>query len=380
MIRVILFRAIDETRQRVITGDAIRRSLAELHANDFEFCAFTIPRPRLPFNAEVRLGRRRLSTESINMYMAKLIAYPLAAMFQRAEIYHITDENYGAVVRVHDARRCIVTFNHLAPDILRDQLGAGTGPFFKVQRFIFNGVLKAAYIVTASDTMRRHLITQYGVSPNRIVRNYYGVSAGFHPRSAEVYKRTRVEHDLPQDAFVIMHVGNCGPNKNVERLLQALALIPQNVHLLQVGGTFSHAQGRIIAEYNLSPRVHVLGFVDEDALARLYCAADLLVFPSLVEGFGLPLVEAMTSGLPVLTSDRAVTREVAGGAAELVDPTDVGALAASVDGLLQSPGRRAELRVLGLQRAKDFSWREHAECLCELYRAVYDTTHHANYV
>jgi alpha-1,3-rhamnosyl/mannosyltransferase len=116
--------------------------------------------------------------------------------------------------------------------------------------------------------------------------------------------------------------------------------------------------------------VRRLGFVAEDDLVALYGAASVFAYPSLAEGFGLPVLEAMACGAPVLTSDVSSLPEVAGGAARLVDPLDVDALRDALRGLLEDPDERERLRGLGLRRAADLSWAATARRMLELYREV----------
>lgn len=356
-IRVALLRAIDEVSV-VLAGNAIDAALRELHPPDIRH-QLVVPPP-------LRLQHMPV----LASYLKRLVYYPLVARAIRADVYHITTESYAAIVGLLDPRRCVVTVHHETPAMLREELGVGAGPFYTSHRVSFAGVLRAARIVTTSELMRQHLIERYALAPARVVACPYGHDAAFRPDCAESRAATRAALGLGQEWFILLHVGNCSPRKNVGLILRALAELPPNVHFVQAGGQLDAGQQHIIATQGIAERVHLLGPVAASVLPGLYRASDLFVFPSLVEGFGLPLVEAMASGLPLITSASGVVAEVAGGAAVLVDRHDPAALARVVLRLAELPALREALREAGLRRATQFSWQRHAAALCDLYRAV----------
>jgi glycosyltransferase involved in cell wall biosynthesis len=395
LINVVLFRAIDELSMS-IAGNQMKQALDQLNRQAFQFRLHKIARHRLPFNVDLQIGPRRLTSEAFDVHAARLLYYPLSARFQQADIYHITDDFYGGIVRALNPKRCLVTFNHETPYILQNELGGGAGPRYKIQCYIFNAILQAAYIVTASDFMRQHILDRYHVRPERIVRNYYGHSVHFHPQSREVRHKLQNVFQIDPNWFILLHVGNCGPRKNIDLILRALPELPEKIHFVQVGGEWQPAQQMIIREYHLEPRVHRLGFLphpdllaaDRDALitdsfksikifpdtnlAEIYGIADVFVFPSILEGFGLPLVEAMASNVPVITSNYGTMAEIGGDAAEVIDPLDPRKLAEAIRVLYESPERRQRMKEAGLRRAQDFTWHRHAQTLCDLYEAAYN--------
>jgi glycosyltransferase involved in cell wall biosynthesis len=167
------------------------------------------------------------------------------------------------------------------------------------------------------------------------------------------------------------------PRKNIAFLLQAfsrlLAERPQDDVQLVVAGGRGWGDGQPIATMealNIRPRVIFTDFVEDDDLPDLYRGAQMFVYPSLYEGFGLPVVEAMACGTPVITSNRASLPEVAGDAALLIDPTRPDDLAAAMSALMSSGTLREELRWKGLARAKAFTWEAVARKTMGVYRAV----------
>jgi glycosyltransferase involved in cell wall biosynthesis len=155
----------------------------------------------------------------------------------------------------------------------------------------------------------------------------------------------------------LLAVGTLEPRKNLARAIEAAQRL--GLELRVAGGPGwggVEASGR---------GVSWVGFASDDELARLYRGARCVVYPSLYEGFGIPVLEAMACGAPVVTSRGGATEEVAGGAAVLVDPEDVASIAAGIENAI---GRREELRVAGLRRARDYSWEMSAQLLLQAYQ------------
>lgn len=375
VIKVMLFRAIDET-STVIIGNQIAAALDQLQIPEIEHQLYSIRRLSLPFDFQFKLVNRRITSSALNTYFARLIHYPLAARRKKADVYHITDDYYGSIIRVLPPERCIVTFNHETPALSHDIETVKPGPHLRIQRFIFSGICKAAYVLTSSKFIRDHLLDIYALDPDKVILNPYGHSPMFHPRNDAERLKTRKLHNLDPKWFVLLHVGNCGPRKNLEAILRSLSKLPDDIHFLQVGcGVWQPSQQALIDDLRLSSRVHRVTLPSFNTqFAKIYNAADLFVFPSLLEGFGLPIVEAMASGLPVVTSNFGAMAEVGGGSAELVDPHDPIQLAATIRILYQSPSHRERLKAAGLKRVKDFSWQKHAKTLSMLYKEVYTRT------
>jgi glycosyltransferase involved in cell wall biosynthesis len=235
-------------------------------------------------------------------------------------------------------------------------------------------VLRARRVIAVSQSTRDDLVKHYGLSPERIDVVYNGVDAGFHPLSAGEIDSFRARNGLPGQ--FILFVGTLEPRKNVVRLIEAYAhLAGDRPHLVLVGGkgwlyqeVFERVEG-----LGISDRVHLVGYVPADELCLWYNAALMFVYPSLYEGFGLPPLEAMACGTPVITSTASSLPEVVGRAALLVDPTDVAALATAMARVLGDPGLRAEMRAAGLERAQHFSWQESARRTVDSYRRALAT-------
>ncbi len=193
-------------------------------------------------------------------------------------------------------------------------------------------------------------------------------------------RRLRVVHHgvrpLPLPAVarepVILHVGAIQLRKNVQRLVEAFEQLPAGWRLV-LAGSAGYGAAEILACIDRSParqRIHLLGYVTTATLAEWYAKAAIFAFPSLDEGFGIPVVEAMAAGIPVVTSNRSSLPEVAGDAALLVDPEDTDALAGALDRLIRSEALRLDLGERGRQRATRFTWEKAVAQTWAAYREL----------
>jgi glycosyltransferase involved in cell wall biosynthesis len=231
-------------------------------------------------------------------------------------------------------------------------------------------VRRAARVIAVSDSTRRDLEDWLGARPERIRVIPNGVTAVFRPAA----DGADIEAGLAKLGVAPpywLFVGNPLPHKNVGRLLEAFAGLPAAAGPLVLAGVRPAGQpalDRAIQARGLRGRVILLAPVPESSLALLYQGATALVIPSLWEGFGLPALEAMACGTPVVASNRGGLPEVVGDAGVLVDPTNVDSLRAALYNLAVDLPLRAALRAAGLARARAFSWRHAAEATVGVYR------------
>ena len=233
------------------------------------------------------------------------------------------------------------------------------GPAVRTSKLLLANSQATADALTARfpAARGRTVVARFGVAPT--------LAAAPDPAEAA---------ELPAPGFVLA-VGTLEPRKNLPRLVEAYGRLPevlQQAHPLAVVGALGWETGETLeALRSLGDRAHVLGHVSDRALAELYRRCAVFAFPSLGEGFGLPVLEAMGAGAAVLTSDVSSLPEVGGDAVAYADPRDVGALAAALQRLLEDPGERARLGAAGEARAAEFSWaRFAAETLSVLEQAA----------
>ncbi len=234
---------------------------------------------------------------------------------------------------------------------------------------------RADCVLTVSESSKRDLVAMLGVAPAKVAVVYPGVSEIFRPRdplSCKEYVRSR--YGLPTD--FILAPGGLGGNKNLNRLLEAFArLVSQGAshHLVCTGTAAGEEMTRLqtsVKELQLDGRVFFPGRIPLDDLVTLYGASSAVVYVSLYEGFGLPLLEAMACGIPILASQTSSIPEVTQEAALLVDPYNGGAIANAIGRVLRDEELRQTLIQRGLIRAQHFSWRSTAIQTVEVYKSA----------
>ncbi len=217
---------------------------------------------------------------------------------------------------------------------------------------------RARRIVTISEHTRRDIVRLLGVPEQRVDVTYPAAEERYRLMPPAEVEAFRLARGLPE-AFVFA-VGTLEPRKNVVGLLRAYARLPRPRPPLYVGGGAGWRFSPIfdtVGQLDLHGDVQFVGYVPEDELPLWYNAARLFVFPSLYEGFGLPVLEAMACGTPVITSNAASLPEVGGQAAVLVPPQDTAGLAHEMEHVLDDPQLRREMRAAGRIQASRFSWR-----------------------
>jgi glycosyltransferase involved in cell wall biosynthesis len=230
----------------------------------------------------------------------------------------------------------------------------------------------AARVVTVSAFSRQRILETLGASPEQVVVIGNGVSEHFRPQSPEAIAGARAALDLPPRYFLLQATSD--RRKNLAGALQAwtraLPYLPDDLSLVVSGNLGrSHvfgAAGEIVAP----PRARLVGYVAEEQLAPLMAGAEAFLFPSLYEGFGIPILEAMACGAPVLTSAATATQEVAAGKALLVNPLSIDDIARGIVQMASDPAMRARLAEEGQRHAMRFNWDDVARRYISLFDGV----------
>ncbi len=318
----------------------------------------------LPFSEE-GLSLLRLPDTALRRTLADQWMLPRYCCREGFEIIHYP-ANIGAlrpggvksIVTVHDCSFC----RH--PEWFR----AGRSLYY---RFAMRQSARAATRVIAdSNATARDLMVYAGLGEEKIDVIPLGVDSCFGPASAEACAAFRTRMGLPERFF--LYVGTIEPRKNLERLIAAWSRHSGQPGFpdLVIAGRDGWKTGPVYEAAAASAgasRIHFPGFAAQEDLPTLLSAAEVFVWPSLFEGFGLPPLEAMACGTPVITSNSSSIPEVTGEAAVLVDPYDVGALSDSLDKVASDSALRAELRAKGLVRAAGFTWARTAELTLASY-------------
>jgi len=232
---------------------------------------------------------------------------------------------------------------------------------------------QAAMIITDSEFVRQELIDLLGVAAHRIQTVPLGVDESFHPRSPAALTPTLNRYGLADLSYLLV-VATLEPRKNLLGLLEAYSRLPEALRrrypLVIAGarGWLSKALEQRLEPLERSGQIRRLGYVSQDDLPRLYAGAHAFAYPSLYEGFGLPVLEALASGVPVLISDRSSLPEVAGDAALLVNPEDTDVLTAGLERLLIDQEWRMRAIEQGLRQARQFSWKQCITATIDVYR------------
>ncbi|MFZ9857632.1 MAG: glycosyltransferase family 4 protein [Roseiflexaceae bacterium] len=219
-------------------------------------------------------------------------------------------------------------------------------------------------VIAISQATADDFVRYTGVDPQRVVVIPHGVASEFHPNyvSPSPYSR------------YMLYVGTLQPRKNIMRMIEAFAQanLHHDTHLLIGGrtGWLSQPLQQRIDELGMSQRIHLLGFVPDEQLYGLMAGARAFVFPSLYEGFGMPVLEAMASGTPVITSNTSALPEVAGVSALLVNPTDVTEIATAMHQIDTDDAVYTQLRQRGLAHATSFTWTRTAAQTLDVLRGV----------
>jgi glycosyltransferase involved in cell wall biosynthesis len=241
--------------------------------------------------------------------------------------------------------------------------------------FMPRAARRAARVIVPSEATKRDVVRLLGVSEERIRVIPLGVSGHFRPiDNADELRHMRQTYGLPED--YILYLGNLEPKKNLPALLTAFAQARNHGHLTQklaIAGQKSwHAEAihETLHAHGLEESVIFLGPVPEAHLPALYSGASVFVFPSITEGFGLPPIEAMACGTPVITTQAGALPEVAGKAALVLPVADVDALRIAMVKITTNHFLRTRLRELGLKRAAQYSWKETARKTVAVYEEV----------
>ena len=238
------------------------------------------------------------------------------------------------------------------------------------QRLVLPRALAAATrVIVPSHYTQARIVTTCRVDPAKVDVLPYGVASTFTPGAADATTLERLGVHGPY----VLTVGTLQPRKNLRAAVAAFEStvaegLPHTLVVAGARGWRDDAIVELIRDPRVRARIRVLGAVTDEQLVELYRGADCLLFPSLYEGFGFPVLEAMACGTAVVCADRTSLPEVAGDAAVLVDPDDSATLATALADVLSSAARRAELVDAGLARARGFTWRRCADLTVAVYR------------
>ena len=325
--------------------------------------------PELPPRFEI------VEEDSPGYSIAELTRFAWRLRRDRLDLFHATHYVIPPLARA----RAVVTIHDII-HVLYPQFLPNRVALLYARVMIRRALRRADRIITVSNNSKRDLVDYFGIPPARIEVVYNGVAARFR---ADIpwAERDRVARKYALPRPYLLFLGGEKPHKNVRNVLRAFAearRARELPHALVLAGPMPRNRSRVealIAALDLTALVARPGVVPEEDLPGLFAGADAFLYPTLYEGFGLPVAEAMACGVPVLTSSTSALQEIAGGYAYLVDPMDVDAIARGIVDLATDPARRAEYAELGKRRAADFSWDRAAEQTLRVYAQVLARRH-----
>ncbi|MFA6239608.1 MAG: glycosyltransferase family 1 protein [Candidatus Hydrogenedentales bacterium] len=346
------------TRRRTGVGNYCQnlfRALLDEHPED-SFVAFSAslhPPESLPATERVSSRHFPIPTRALYALWTCLGAPRIDTLAGPIDVYHATNfflppaRRCGRVLTVHDLGFLVV------PEMCSPKI---VGPFSRrIRRFAG----EADVVLADSEATRQDILRLLGLAPKKVVTAPLAAAGNLHPIARDEARHSvRERHGMTEP--YLLFVSTLEPRKNVVGLLHAFARLRAQIphRLVLVGSTGWNADPIFAAidALGLGDRVTLLGFASDDDLNLLYSAADVFVFPSYYEGFGLPVLEAMACGCPVVASNRSSLPEVVGDAGALCDPDDHAAIAESVLRFVEDEAARERAVTLGLAQAAKFSW------------------------
>jgi glycosyltransferase involved in cell wall biosynthesis len=305
----------------------------------------------------------------------RLWHFPQQVTQQKADIFHIIDHSEAHITYwlKKTGKAVVVTCHDLINFYSRENLSNSVRlPLISRGLWIqaINGMKRADRVITVSNMTARDTTKILDIQPAYISVIPNAVESTFKPLSQECIDSFRSKYGIYSETICLLNIGSNHPRKNISRILEVIDILNQRglpIHFWKAGADFSDEQKLFIDNQGLQKHISYLGKPDKSTLIEIYNAADILLAPSLHEGFGITLLEAMACGTPVITSKVSAMPEVVGDAGILVDPNDPQAIADAVCELQANQGYRQELITKGLARAKQFTWENTAENIAKLY-------------
>ncbi len=324
----------------------------------------------IPQGFEVKNPYIKLETSNIPVVkIQQHILMPFYLSKIRPDVYHYPhfDLPFGfnipSVITIHDLKYIKI------PELFYRKARAKS---LLMKTLMKNSIRRVRKVITVSKSSKEDIINVFNVSPDKIEVIYEACDPFYRtvPGSASfIYKKYDIR--LP----FILFVGEIRPHKNLNNLLRAFRQVKyRDYYLIIVGKTYRNYREPLglIEKLGLQDRVRYLMFISKEDLVHLYNAATAFILPSLYEGFGLPVLEAMACGTPVITSNVSSLPEIAGNAALLIDPYDIDSITDAINRVLGSTSLEQTLKERGLKRVQEFSWSTTVRETIEVYKKAYN--------
>jgi glycosyltransferase involved in cell wall biosynthesis len=315
------------------------------------------------------------SGTGLRKYYERLWRHPHAVQRLEGDIFHIIDHSNAHVAYWLRQKGCkvVATCHDLVqfvyPEILKDQ---ARFPAFSMASWKYSaqGMKYADRVIAVSSNTAKDVAQMLAIPLDRIDVVPNGVEPYFRPLPSTEVAVIRQQYEGSAETFCLLNVGSTHQRKNIPTILKALVMLRERgvaVKLWKIGDEFTTAQNTFIQFHHLESMITFIGKPCKTALREIYNAADVLLAPSLYEGFGLTILEAMACGTPVITANVSSLPEVVGDAAILIDPLDVNAIVETICRLRQNPLYYKNLIDRGMNRSRLFTWTKTAEQVAAIY-------------
>lgn len=290
---------------------------------------------------------------------------------ENVDIYHIPQNGIGISEKISCKK--VVTIHDLIPYILPETVGKGY--LTKFLEEMPKIISMADGIITVSECSKKDILKFFPIEESKVFVTPLAADDKYKPLDKNKC-RDIIKETYNIDKPFILYIGGFSPRKNVKSLILAFSKIYKNLKeeydlvILGANKDDGNSLKDLIKDIGIEPKVKFTGFVPEDLLPIFYNACRVFVYPSLYEGFGLPPLEAMSCGTPVITSDISSIPEVVADGGLLIDPFDTKSLSDSLEGLLNDKNKMVELSSKALQRASKFSWENTAKKTVEVYEKI----------
>lgn len=295
---------------------------------------------------------------------------PIETFIGDVDLFHATDFTLPPTL---PKTKSIVTVHDLSYVRVSDAASPRLKAY--LDKVVPRSVKRATHVIADSQATKDDLMQLYKISSNKVSVLLSGVDSRYKPIDNSVVNMTmRNKYDIPNAPY-LFSIGTIQPRKNYSRVIRALKHLREqgyDLHLVIAGGKgwLEDEMYKTLDETSLHDVVHLIGFADEADIPALYSGAECVVFPSLYEGFGFPVLESMACGTPVVTSNVSSLPEVAGDAALMVNPYDVEAITHAVGQILENSQLRDTLIKRGFEQASKFTWENSAKQLQKIYTDV----------
>lgn len=314
----------------------------------------------------------------VQKYYERFWRFPQLVEQQKADVYHILDHSEAHITYGLKklGKPVVVTCHDLINFYYKNNLqGSVKLPFISHRMWLYavKGMKQADAVVTVSSMTAKDATKILDIKPAKISVVPNAVESIFKPLPQEEIDKFRQQSGISPETLCLLNVGSNHPRKNIDTVLKAVDALKQrgvSVHLWKAGADFNEEQTTFIRNQNLENNISYLGKPDKASLIQFYNAADILIAPSLHEGFGITLLEAMACGTPVITANVSAMPEVVGDAGILVEPLDYQSMADAAINIQKDSTFRQQLIEKALTRVKQFTWESTSEQIAKIYEEL----------